>query len=70
MLKVLRVAAAPRLYFLQLLMLHLHQARRVLFPSRPAVRYDVLSIDTGITPAADSVPGAAKHTTAVKPIDK
>jgi hypothetical protein len=53
-----------------LLLLLLHQARRVLFPSRPPVRYDVLSIDTGITPAAAAVPGAAQHTTAVKPIDK
>jgi selenide,water dikinase len=53
-----------------LLLLLLHQARRVLFPSRPSLRYDVLSIDTGITPAAATVPGAAQHTTAVKPIDK
>jgi selenide,water dikinase len=52
------------------MLLLLHQARRVLFPSRPSLRYDVLSIDTGITPAAATVPGAAQHTTAVKPIDK
>lgn len=32
--------------------------------------YDVLSINIGITPAASSVPGAAQHTTPVKPIDK
>lgn len=46
------------------------QARRVLLPSRPAVAYDVLSIDVGISPAAAAVPGAAAHTTPVKPIDK
>src|SRR5688572_8035307 len=44
-------------------------ARVVLFANRPPVRYDVLSIDIGSTPNA-SVPGAAEHAVAVKPIDR
>lgn len=36
---------------------------------RPALQYDVLSLDVGITPAASHVPGAAEHAVAVKPID-
>eukprot|EP00775_Hariotina_reticulata_P005837 gene5837-6078_t len=46
------------------------ESRRVLFPARPPVPYDLLSIDIGITPAATAVPGAAAHTVPVKPIDK
>ena len=37
---------------------------------RPSIPYDVLSINVGITPAASTVPGAAQHTTGVKPIDR
>jgi hypothetical protein len=46
------------------------QARRVQLRQRPALAYDVLSIDIGITPAQSAVPGAAEHTTPVKPIDR
>ena len=42
-------------------------SRRVLCRDRPPVPYDVLSIDTGITPALD-VAGAAEHAVPVKPI--
>ena len=37
---------------------------------RPPLRFDVLSINTGSTPGAKSVPGAAKHALPVKPIDR
>ncbi|KAG2447947.1 hypothetical protein HYH02_006978 [Chlamydomonas schloesseri] len=37
--------------------------------SSSSSRYDVLSINTGITPGAGGVPGAQDHTTPVKPID-
>lgn len=44
----------------------------MLFPpgTRPPIPYDVLSIDIGITPGAEQVPGAREHTTGVKPIDR
>ncbi|MFC3103033.1 selenide, water dikinase SelD [Salinisphaera aquimarina] len=35
---------------------------------RPALRYDLLSLNTGSTPAWDSVPGAAEHVIPVKPV--
>jgi selenide, water dikinase len=40
----------------------------VLCRAHPALRYDVVSLDIGSTPRLDAVPGAAEHTTAVKPI--
>lgn len=40
----------------------------MLLRGRPPVRYDVLSLNLGITPALSTVPGAAEHTTPVKPI--
>ena len=43
-------------------------ARQVLCRGRPPVRYDVVSLDIGSTPRLDDVPGAAEHTTPVKPI--
>lgn len=43
-------------------------AQRVLLRGRPPVSYDVLSLNVGITPALSQVPGAAAHTTPVKPI--
>jgi selenide, water dikinase len=43
-------------------------AKRVLLAGRPAVAYDILSIDIGITPDLASIPGAAEHGVAVKPI--
>jgi selenide, water dikinase len=36
--------------------------------AHPAIRYDLVSLDIGSTPSLDDVPGAAKHTIAVKPI--
>ncbi len=50
--------------------LSLLQAQEVLLRDRPAIPYDLLSINVGITPAASTVPGAAQHTTGVKPIDR
>ena len=44
------------------------QANKVELPSRPAIHYDALTIDVGITPAARAVPGAIKFSTPVKPI--
>lgn len=42
--------------------------REVLCRAHPALRYDIVSLDIGSTPRLDAVPGAAKYTTAVKPI--
>ena len=44
------------------------QGQRVLLRGRPPLPYDVVSLNLGITPALSSVPGAAAHTTPVKPI--
>lgn len=43
--------------------------RRVLCRGRPAVAYDVLSLDIGSRPNTGGVPGAAEHCIPVKPID-
>ncbi|MEX2451458.1 MAG: FAD-dependent oxidoreductase, partial [Rhodospirillales bacterium] len=45
-------------------------AGRVVCRSRPAVSYDVLSIDIGSTPAMKDVPGAEGAAVPVKPIDR
>jgi selenide,water dikinase len=45
-------------------------ARRVICRGGEAIPYDVLSINSGITPNVESVPGAAKHVTPVKPISR
>ena len=45
------------------------QGQGVLLAGRPAVRYDVLSINTGISPATP-VAGAAEFTIPVKPISR
>src|ERR1051326_6957305 len=42
--------------------------RRVLCRNRPAVSYDLLSIDVGSPPHVGDVPGAAEHAVAVKPV--
>ncbi len=42
--------------------------RRVLLDGRPPMAFDLLSIDTGITPALAAIKGAAEHGIAVKPI--
>jgi selenide,water dikinase len=43
--------------------------RFVLSRGHPPIRYDILSLDIGSAPRSDDVPGAARHATAVKPID-
>jgi len=46
-----------------------HANKRVLMRSgRPGVRFDVCSVDVGITPRASDVAGANEHATPVKPI--
>lgn len=37
---------------------------------RAPIAYDVLSIDVGITPSSQGVPGALKHATPVKPVSR
>ncbi|MBV8779152.1 MAG: selenide, water dikinase SelD [Alphaproteobacteria bacterium] len=44
--------------------------REVLCAGHPPLRYDLVSLDIGITPRDSDVPGAAEHTLAVKPIDR
>jgi selenide,water dikinase len=44
--------------------------REVLCRGHPPIRYDIASLDIGITPRHDPVPGAAEHTVPVKPIDR
>ena len=46
----------------------MRQANEVLLEGRPALGYDVLSLDVGITPSGQGVPGALEHTTPVKPV--
>jgi selenide, water dikinase len=49
----------------------LDRARReVLCRDHPPIRYDLVSLDIGITPRREAVPGAAEHTVSVKPIDR
>ena len=43
--------------------------RQVLCRAHPPIRYDVASLDIGSTPRLGDIPGAAKHTVSVKPID-
>jgi selenide,water dikinase len=43
--------------------------RRVICRARPAVPYDLLSINIGSTPNTAQIPGASEHAIAVKPID-
>jgi selenide,water dikinase len=45
-------------------------AGEVLCRAHPPIRYDLVSIDIGSAPRVDDVPGAARHTIAVKPIDR
>ncbi len=44
--------------------------REVLCRNHPPIRYDAASLDIGIAPRRDGVPGAPEHTIAVKPIDR
>src|SRR5215469_2038869 len=43
--------------------------REVICRGHPPIRYDIVSLDIGITPHRDTIPGAAEHTVPVKPID-
>ncbi len=43
--------------------------RRVLFDSRPPMRFDLISLNIGSRPDASSIPGARDHALGVKPID-
>jgi selenide,water dikinase len=45
------------------------EAKRVLCKGRPAVPYDLISINIGSTPSFEGVPGANERTTPVKPIN-
>jgi selenide,water dikinase len=42
----------------------------VLCRAHPPIRYDIVSLDIGVTPRRDAVPGAAEQTVPVKPIDR
>ena len=44
------------------------RARHLSLEGRPAISYDVVSIDIGSEPELDSVPGARAHATPVKPV--
>lgn len=46
------------------------QKQEVHLQGRPSIGYDVLSLDVGITPSAQGVPGALEHATPVKPVHK
>lgn len=45
-----------------------HAPQHILLKDRPAVRFDVLSVNVGISPASE-IPGVSEFTTPVKPID-
>lgn len=44
------------------------RTRRVHVKGRPPIGYDILSIDTGVTPLLDGIAGADTHALAVKPV--
>ena len=46
------------------------QAREVVLQGRPPIRWDVLSINVGITPDTSSIPGAGDHTIPIKPVSR
>ena len=46
------------------------QAQLVNLKGRQPFAYDVLSIDVGITPSGDGIPGALEHATPVKPVSR
>lgn len=46
------------------------QSKRILLPGRPAIEFDLLSLNTGSQPNAELIPGAQEHALAIKPIDE
>lgn len=44
------------------------EKRELVLPDRPPLAYDLLSLDTGITPLLDEIEGARRHAIAVKPV--
>ena len=60
--------AGARLYHDEAIMLDL-EAKQVICKGRPAVPYDVLSINIGSTPGFNGISGAEEFTTPVKPIN-
>ena len=60
--------AGARLYKSEVIGLDL-AGKRVICRDRPAVPYDIVSINIGSTPSARDVPGAGDHAIPVKPID-
>jgi selenide,water dikinase len=44
------------------------QNRRILFPDRPPLGFDIVSINTGSTPRMRNIPGATDHALPVKPL--
>ncbi len=44
--------------------------RELFFPSRPPIRYDLLSLNIGSTPGMEAVPGAEEFAVPVKPISE
>ncbi|RCJ36984.1 selenide, water dikinase SelD [Nostoc minutum NIES-26] len=61
--------AQAQLYIDQVVDLDLNN-HKVICANRPAVDFDVLSIDIGSTPATISIPGAAEYAIAAKPVPK
>ena len=46
------------------------QAQTVQLEGREPISYDVLSIDVGITPSGQGIPGALEFATPVKPVSR
>ena len=46
------------------------QKQEVQLAGRPPIRWDVLSINVGITPDAAAVPGAGRHAVPIKPVSR
>jgi selenide, water dikinase len=61
--------AGARLIYDEAVGLDRHR-REVICRDHPPIRYDIVSLDIGITPRRDAIPGAAEHTVPVKPIDR
>ena len=68
-LRPLAQLAGARLYHDSVVRIDL-AGKRVICGDRPAVDYDVVSIDIGSSPRTDLVPGAAEHVVPVKPIGR